>query len=356
MGIVKGYTTVAAWKKASTWGTPVACGAGEGIRFTELDPGADLQLIMSEELSGSRGRLAGDRGNILHTPTLGAEAHYEGLERILAHVMGTAGSPAQQGADDAYLHTLKQANELDGIFGTLIAYAQSKPAVIEYDSVKCNGFTFQVGSSQQRGQFSFPMIARKRAINEGSGTNTTTTAAAVTYASNRDFVNFADMVVRINTTSGGALGSSDIVYPSDVQLTVNNNLPSDDVTTAHAPYTDEPIGGGFATVQLQMTFSKGFQDLTLLSEMLSESATEKKCDIVFTGPLADGSTNFTLGLYLPSLQFVGDPPGVSGPDRQSETLSFEGNRVASSPTGFTSGYTDPLTMEIINQNNADALA
>lgn len=356
MGIVKGFTSVAGWKKSTTWGTAVAVGAAEGIRFTKLDPGADLQFLPSDELSGSRSRLAGDRGNILHDPNLETEMHYEGLERILAQAMGTAGAPSQVGGDDAYTHTFKMKNELDGIHGTLVAYLQSKPAIIEYDNVKVNGFNFSVGAGNQKASMSFPMIARKRVINEGSGTNTNTTAGSITYVSNRDFVNFAAMAVRINTTSGGTLGTSDLVYPSELSITLNNNLPSDDVTAAHAPYVDEPIGGGWGEVSVSMTLTKGYQDLTLLSEMISETAVEKKMDVIFTGPVADGAANFSLSFFLPSLQFQGDLPGIDGPDRQSETFNFAGNRVATSPTGFTSGYTDAVTIDLVNQRATDALA
>lgn len=368
MGIVKGYTAIGAWKKSTTWGTAVQCGAGEGIRFTQYDPNATLEFLASQELSGSRSRKAGDRGNVLHGPALTVEGQYEGIERLIASMMGSgsdgtsAGAPSQQGGDDAYQHVFKPQNELDGIHGTLAFYHQSKPSVTEYDNSKINAMQFTCGAGQQRSQFVFPMIARKRSENTGSGTNTNSTMASVTFPSNRDFINFANLAgangggVYINTQSSGALGASDIVYPSEISVEVNNNLPTDDVTSAHAPYTDEPIGGDFLGVNVSLTFTKGYQDLTKLSDMISSSATEYKMHIAFVGPLADGSTNFDFHMWFPSLQFTGDPPGLSGPDRQSETWNLSGNAVAAAPTGFTAGYTDAIIIEMINQNSADALA
>ena len=357
MGQVKGYTSICGWKKSSAWGTAVAVGASDGIRFMSLDAGATIETIQSDELSGARSRLAGDRGNILHAPTLNAEMHYEGLERIIAQAMGTAGSPTQQSSDNAYKHTFKPNNELDGIHGTLVLYLKSKPSVIEYTTAKVNGFTLQVGSGQQRASIAFPMIAHKRNDNEATGTNTNTTAAAITFPTNRDFVNFSQMAVRINKTSDGALGTSDLIYPSDFQLTISNELPTDDVTAAHAPYIDQPIGGSFLTASVSMTFSKGFQDLAKIRDMMNSSGSiEHKMDVLFTGPVADGSTNLSLAFYLPSLQFTGDPAGIGGPDRPSETWNLSGNRVSAAPTGFPSGYTDALTIELVNQRNSDALA
>jgi hypothetical protein len=356
MGDPKGFTSIAGWKKSTTWGTPVAVGASEGIRYNTMEPGASVQLLESEELSGERSRLAGDRGNILHAPTLTCEGVYEGLERLIAQAMGTAGAPSQVGSDNAYKHVFKPKNELDGIHGTLVFYLKSKPCVLEYTTAKVNGLGFSVGAGNQRAQFTFPMIAHKRNRNEGSGTNTNTTAAAITFPANRDFVNFANMAVRMNqTTAAGLASPADLIYPSEFSLTISNQLPTDDVTTRYVPYIDEPIGGNFFDVQLSMTFSKAFQNLAILDEMLATGATRFKADVIFTGP-AIGATNFKLSLYLPALQFQGDPPGIGGPDRLTETWNMKGSRVTAAPTGFPAGYTDALTIELINQRNSDALA
>lgn len=368
MGIVKGYTAIGGWKKSTTWGTAVAIGAGEGIRFTEYDPSASIELLASDELSGSRSRKAGDRGNILHAPALTCEGQYEGLERLFAQAFGSgsdgtaSGAPTQVGLDDAYTHLFKPQNELDGVHGTLAFYHQSKPSVTEYSTNKVNGMTLNVGSGQQKSSIQFPMIGHKRSENEGSGTNTTTTAANITFPSNRDFINFAHLGaangggVYINTASGGALGASDILYPSQIQIEILNSLPADDVTPAHAPYIDEPIGGDFFAVNISMTFTKGYQNLAIIRDMMSESAVEYKGTIAFFGPIADAAVRFSLKFWFPSMQFTGDPPGLSGPDRQSETLNFQCNRVDTAPTGFTAGYTDACTVELVNQNSADALA
>ena len=63
MSIIKGIQAVAAFKKASTWGTPVLLGAGDGIGIVSESMKADVQLIEDRQLEGSSQQRTGEAGN-----------------------------------------------------------------------------------------------------------------------------------------------------------------------------------------------------------------------------------------------------------------------------------------------------
>src|SRR5262245_21518471 len=106
MSIIKGVQAVAGFKKATTWGTAVALGAGNGIGLTSESISADVQLIEDEQLEGSAQQRAGEAGNRAFSGELVTGARYEGLEYMLAQVFGTAGTPVTLDTS-AKKHTFK---------------------------------------------------------------------------------------------------------------------------------------------------------------------------------------------------------------------------------------------------------
>lgn len=354
MTMSKGFRSLAGFKKSTAWGTPVVVGALNGFEYLSESLTPDAQFIPDEQVSGKSTRLFGDKGNEFHSGDVMMDFRYEGLQTMLALAMGTAGVPTQVGVDNAYKHVFKIADDKEGLFATYIF--DKKVRVWEYPSCKVAGFTLN-NVNGERLKATFPLIPMSLNLNQGAGTNNTTTVASITMPTNRDFAKFAQMTVKINAHDGAGLANADLVYASEFGVTLGNNYPTDDVTTKHGYLVDEPVQDGFTEVTGVLNFSK-YNDNAQGNQALLDGLLSKgrfKMIVEFTGP-AIGATNFKLTMYFNDVQFSTGNANVPGAQRVPLNLNFSCARRTAIPTGFPAGYTDPLVIELINQVNTDALA
>jgi hypothetical protein len=355
MPYAKGFRTLGAYKRATAWNTPVLLGAGNGFEYLSESLAPDAQFIPDEQVSGSATRLFGDKGNEFHSGDVMADMRYQGLDTIIALAMGTAGAPTQVGVDDAYKHVFKVANDKEGLFATFAF--DKKVAVWEYPTAKVGGFTLQA-SNGQRVKLTAPLIPGSLNLNVGSGTNTLATMGSVTLPTMRDFLLFSQTQIRINAAADGALDDDDLVYASEFSLTLNNNYPTDDVTTRLGNRVDEPVQDGFSDFTGVLNFSKYNNEAQGNSALFDAlmAKTRMKATVTFTGPIADGATPYSLKLWLNDLQFSSGEANVGGPQRVPLNLNFQCARRTAIPAGWTSGYLDPVVIDLVNRNSANALA
>lgn len=339
---------------AGPWGTPRLLGAGHLKEYVSESMTPDAQFIPDEQMAGQITQLGGDRGNEFHSGDVVMDLKYEGMEDVIGLAFGDANggaAPPQVGLDVAYKHVLKPASNKVGKYGTIVVDKGFE--VWEYPTAKVGGFTLDVVPGR-RARMTFPMIPQGLNINEGTGTNNTTTVATLTLPANRDFALFADLAVRMNLVADPALGTAHLVYASEFHVTLNNNYPTDDVTTRYGRKIDEPIQDGYTEVTGSIAFSKYMtENKAWMTRILDKGSV--KMDVKFTGR-AIGATNFSAALYFPNVQMVSGAPNVSGPGRVPFTAAFRSSRALSVPTGFPTGYTDALTMDIVNQRSTNALA
>lgn len=350
MPIVKGFASTFGFKQdapqsGGTYRTPVLVAAGDGLEPVSESISQDVELIESEALTGSRTRTAGDRGNEFHAGDLELEAKYEGLDVLLAMVLGTAIAPVQQGADDAYLHEFRvQDTDLEGLFGTLVIDKQLE--VWEYPSVKVNSLTIAATAGGLT-TVTANLIASNLARNTSAGTNNETTIAAITIPANRDFLLWEQLAVRMNIQSAGAIADADLVYPNEFSITFNNNMVADDVSTRFGREIEEPCPDNFLDVTGSINFGRYNTENNKFVTAHFDKVIQKM-DVIFTGPLADGATNFSFKVLLPSLQIASGDVNIGGPGRVPANFEFTSSKASTVPTGFTQTQ---VTMELINQRN-----
>jgi hypothetical protein len=261
--------------------------------------------------------------------------------------------PAQQGSDSAWKHSFRIANDLEGLFATLVFDYQVE--VREYPSVKVGGFKFECSQSDQVAKLTFPLIASSLNRNTASGVNRAATIGGITMAPNRQRLLFSQMAVRLNDASGPALGPSDVQYVNSVTIEMDRKLKNDDVTTQLGYLIDEPLQDGFTEVSGSLSFSKYATDnIARFTEMLMK--TRKKMDVVFTGPAANGSTRYSQAFYLNDVQFESGQPQIGGPGLTPWTLNFKAHVVSTEPAGFPIGYRDACQVELINTLASNPLA
>lgn len=347
----KGFAHVMGFDIASAWGTAVAAGAGDGIPFLSAPVAQDITLIPNNRITGTPFQGKGTKGTERYAGPVEVDVDAETVTRLLAVMLGTAGAPVQQGADLAYKHTLRVKASLEGIMATAV-FGQASEFVREFTTIKINSVTLNATADGNL-TASFEIVSQGRNDNKSSGTNTLTTLASITMPANSWIPTFNDLVVRINDQSGGALGGGDEVYVSEISLTINQNLKVDRFTTQHAPLISEPKRNGFPEITGSITLDE--IDATTAYALIADARakTVKKMDWTFSGPLAAGSTNYSLLVNFAGLQFENPDDAIDGPEIPDLVLPFRGSYASSAPTGMS--FTDAVWFEIINQNSANPL-
>lgn len=344
---ITGRETICAFKKAATWHTPVACGAGDGV----LILADNIKVSMGLELDESAGQewvTEADSGVESAAGNIEAYMRYEGLDVWLALIMGAAGVPVQQGSTAAWAHTFNVISKIDGNFGTL---AQKKllNKVWEYPSLKLHGFKLAAEMNKPV-KITFDAIADT--LVRTSTTNTTTSMGSVTALKVNRVIMNKDTIFRMNNQSAGALSDTDKLYPSSFELTFTRPMDSDFV--AGQDGTDEPADNGFPTISLALKFPRYntandayFDDW--------KNTVSKKMDITFTGKTIEGVYPYKFRLLFSHLKIDSPEAPVSGPGKIPYSMNLKGMGAAAAPAGMT-GLTAPMRIEVTNKRTTNPLA
>lgn len=350
MSALTGREMVAAAALASTWNTAVACGAGDGILLTSLGLKQNIDLLKDESFGITHIKRS-DQGRIAVAGSIGGYMRYEGLDLLLALVMGAAGTPTQQGATAAYAYAYALADNIDGLFAT-IAVLKTSDKVFEYPSCKVHGF--RIGGAMNESLVATFDIAADQEVLD-SATNTSATMANVTYpdAVNRILLTKAQsFYCRINDASGDALDSGDNCGISSFELSYNRPPETlyDFLVTGGA----EPSQQTHAAAQLTVNFNRLDDANFPLFEDWSDG-TAKKIEFSFTGPLIASTYYYLFKIQIPNALVIDADGTPTGPGRIPAKLTFDLRGCDAAPTGMT-GITTPFKLSGINKRTTDPLA
>lgn len=341
---ITGREIVAAAKHASAWRTAVALGAGDGVLITSESGFTKAPQYKDDDSLGNPDILETYKMlESLSGPSLSGYLRYESWDVLLAHALGTAGTPTQV-ESTAYYNTYSPADNIAGKFVTL---AMKKSAtthnIWEIPSAKVTGFTIsgRVGEFQT---ISINLMGNK--LENQSAVNTS--LSSVTYPTKQNLIKFDTRTkFRMNTQSGDALSDSDIIYPMSYEITYQR--PHQENFEAMYADASEPVQSGFATATIKLGFDKYSSD-TFMDSIAAD--TEKKMDVLFEGDIIAGSTRYTLRFDLPKIRWQTGEAPVSGPGTIPHNLTGRLLGVSSAPTGMT-GVTDPLSMYVVNTRTTD---
>jgi len=333
-------------KKASTWGTAVALGAGNEIKI-----GSMAGMVMSRDYSP---------GKYADTPfvsmgaltdvkppdvTLGFDHYYDpgALGVLMALLFGTAGAPSQQGGTTAYKHTLQWADLATGLFATLCAEFPGK--IYEVASFKPLSLGFKVGDGRIKGE----LKGRGNTVIDTSATNTATQIDALTWVGQDAPALFAHASIKINGESAGDVTAATALECSGFDLDFARGL--DAQLVAGSQTIIEPAESGFPEVKLKLDFPRmNATNAAFLATMIAE--TTQKALITLTSPLEAGTAYpYSWKFFFPRLRIVGNPP--SWDEIVKNGLELVAEAAAAAPTGMS--YTRPY-IEIINKQSTNYLA
>lgn len=335
-------------KKAATWRTAVAAGANDGLLILSEGFKQTIEHI-DDDSAGLPFLQRTDQGKIGAGGPAEAYMRYEGLDVLIALIMGTAGVPSAQGITAAYTNSYVMADNLDGLFATL-AMLKKSDKVFEYPSVKLHQFGLS-------GEMNAPVKITSEGIANllelASATNTAATMADVTYPDKGNRIIFnKDAHFWLNDESAGALAIGDVIYPASFDLGFNRPMEADLV--AGNEDVDEPIGEGFPELTLTLNFPR-YNDANHTFFTDWEALTRKKLEIYFKGALIEDTYYYEFKLSFPNLKVIDPDAAISGPGKIPVSLSFKVLGTDSAPTGM-SGITKPFQVDVQNKRTTDPLA
>lgn len=345
MGNVEARLNKSAIKKGVTWDTEIDVNAaGNGIYV--LNPGVPKlspQMLEDEQATAFEKNL--DVGNINPSDfSVDVDYRWDGLENILlAMLMGTSPAPTQQGATAAYLHALSLANSVEGIFGT---YATEKGAKIHVvPSLKVMKAAYSFNSGLIRASYS---LRGSRLIDNSS---IITAMSSVTYPANAHHRAKAyQAVFRMNAQGGVDFSSGDVVKPKQFSLEIERSFDSEHV--AGSQIILESRETAKPKVKLTMEFAR--MD-TVNDDYFSEwtAATEKKADIVITGPLIASTYYYYKKFQFPRL-VIEDVEYAESKVIPAKVV-LRAVEADAAPTGMT-GLTLPVYAGLMNTRTTSLLA
>ncbi|RJQ22031.1 MAG: hypothetical protein C4560_03120 [Nitrospiraceae bacterium] len=331
---------------APTYTSGVATnGTGAGSTTTLLKTGAGWTI---NEHAGKFWQCSADSGQPTNVGAVRRIVSNTADTLTFAAALPAATSATTQGSMSAGIatHNYDLADNLDGVFVTVAM--NEKIGIKEAPSLKLSEMVIK-GTTGNPLQIIFKGPAYNVIFN--SAVNTLATFANVTYREQRNRMLYSQGVMRVNAQGGGALGSGDIFYPKEFELTAKRAMKGVYGAGGSFDNIDEPTNDGTPEVQLKITMPR-HTEITPFTDW-ADSSVYKKMDITFTGALISGSSYRKMVLSFPNLKYANvDTPeqrGILENERLFNCLS-----AAAAPTGMT-GITKPFRLQLVNTFGGDPL-
>lgn len=341
---ITGAQTKAGVKIATTWGTAVACGAGNSFAG-EISPSFNVSELNAREIGSGAYMLSNTtRGSVIPTVSLTADLGYRNnCDILLAQFMGTAGAPTEVtvGQSD-YKHTITFNTTLNAKYVTL-AFESTSATVMEFPT--CAVQSIGIATTGVPGYLDFTAELLANAVELSSSTNTNATLANCTFTEGVPELVAVDLVdkFRTNNQSGSAVGSGDQYNITGFNLALSR--PQEIIPEIKgAAGNSAPL----ATELFEGTLSVDVKELADHAYYTIWSAeTTRKALIEIEGTQIGTGVNKRFSIFLPRMVLVTEPQ-YALTDQGTNTLSMEFRllKAATAPTGMT-GSTYPY-FEIVN--------
>lgn len=263
----------------------------------------------------------------------------------------------------AYKHVLTPPALMNSSMGTFV-YGQASLFLKEFVSTMFNGFTIDY-PNQGKVNLALPTVPHGVNFDDPNvaaadkPVNLLTAIGTISRPGQRDTALWRQSRVRWNAQGGAALAAADNKKCASMQVIANNNFVTDDFTLEFAgdvSRISQPVRDNKVQFSGSFTFSRLQTNIQDLIDGMAR--TRMKSTIITTGLAIPGATNggqrFQINVYMPDIQFDVES-NVSGPGRVPKTVNYMAHAADAAPTGFPTGYTDGVTIEIINSRNINAI-
>lgn len=338
---IAGAQTRAGIKIASSFGTAVACGAGDRL-VAEITPSFGVNVLQSRAIGSGRFMAESfTRGSILPTLSITGDVGFRNnFDTIAALLLGTDTVSAMLTAgQNDYRHRVTFNTALNAKYAT-VAYETSSSTTHEFPSCACTSLTVRSTSVPGFLEYSADLIANT--VNISSATNTNATLANVTNTDVELAAIDYDDDFWINAQSGAALSSGSQYNVTGFEFTIARPQEFRPEIKGSAG-NSAPVGTGLAESSLNITV-KELANHAYYTVWSTEAA--QKAALICEGTQIGTGSAKTIAIYIPRLLLIQEPQ-YAVTDAGMNTLSMQWNCAAASanPTGFNSTF--PY-FEIIN--------
>jgi hypothetical protein len=316
-------------------GTSVVCGTGHLVPFDSLTWAENAgELTNSPNGLGKVMHSDAIRGAVEPSWSITKKMGYQdGADALLAQIMGTSGSPAEQTVGEAdYLHTMTLNPTANAVHAT-IAWQSSSSTSIELPSATVE--TITITAENPPSYVSFTASGKANKVELSSTNNDYSDLNSVTLTDDEEIVSDKDDSFWINAESGGALSSSDLVSITRYVLTLNrpqNFVHEYRGTAGNVATLASDLINGTLSVTL-----RGLADHTYLTA--AQAGTSYKCKFSFVGSQIGAGDNKELAIYIPKMKLIVNPDApISGSGENPVTLNFKILAATANPTGMSSTY------------------
>ena len=333
MARITGGDMLIGYKTASTFGTAVQIGAGDGFSFDSLNHSTNPSELSSAP-KGAGIAMLRDAIQGADAPSITVDAkptYANGLTAAMADFFGTASSPSEQNVGEGdYLHRFTYNKTRQ--FGTL-AFESSTTTVIEYTSAYPTGLRMVGGDVPNYLQTTIDFVSGSRDLSTSTNTNANMASATITDAEEVAIDHDDDFW--INAEGGGALASGDQldILSFDLNLTrpMNHTQEINGAAGLSAPETSG-LFAGTLTVTL-----RGLTDHTYFTA--ADAGTKYKAKINIEGSQIASGDNRTMAMYMPRLVLIQDPQyNITEDGINPHVLTFMVLAAESTPTGMNDKY------------------
>lgn len=269
----------------------------------------------------------------------------------------------------SYLHVLTPPALMNAAMGTFV-YSQAALYLKEFVSCMFNGFTLDYPN---QGKVNCVLPTAPHGVNFDDSTvaapdkpvNLLSAIGTISRPGNRDTALWRQSKVRWNAQAGAALAAADGKKLSAMQVIANNNFVTDDFTLefagvqsqgAEVSRISQPVRDNKVQFTGSFTFSRFQSDIRDIIDGMARA--RQKASIITTSLPIPGAANtgqrYQLNVYMPDLQYDATQ-NVGGAGRVPKTINYQAHAALAVPTGFPAGYTDGVTIEVVNSRNVDAL-
>lgn len=341
MARITGGTTIAGFDVASTFGTAVALGAGDGFCFDSITHSTNpAELAASPKGCGLEMLGNAAQGALSPSWTVEAQPTYEdAITTMIAVFFGGTFAPVEQtGGESDYLHRLTFDSE-PLQFGTL-AFESSTTTVIEYPSSYPTQLRINASNVPNFLSVGIDAVTGDREI--ASVTNTNASMASVTVTGTEEIIADHDSEFLINSGAGALTSPGDRISITSYDLVLTRNKEHTREIKGTAGLS-APLSEGLFEGTLTVVLS-GLDDHTYFTA--AEAGTTYKCSLEIEGSQINAGVNKKFQIFCPLMKLIEDPEyNVTEDGINTHTLVFKLLAADANPTGMDDNF--PY-IEVIN--------
>jgi hypothetical protein len=335
-------------KKAATWRTEVALGAGFGLNCKSIsgfNPSRDL--LVAQEVDSP---LPFSGALNIYKPqdfTITSDMLYSpgSLGTLIAQLFGTAGVPGTVDTS-ARAHTFQWADSNSGKFSSVCV---EMPGII-FSCPSAKPIEWSLKSSAG-GFVQSELKCRGNKVIDSSAVNTLTQMDALTYDERTNHIKYEVQNVKMNAESAGAVTGATALTVTGVEVDYKRT-GHDGVAVSGYSDIQEPAEGGYPDIRIKLKFPQmDANNKVMLATAIAE--TTQKVLIAYTHTVLAGASTeyYSMKLYFPRLRML--CPEASWDEIVSYGIELIAEEAAAAPTGMT--YTRPYVV-LTNKRTTDYLA